>query len=136
MGTGVIGGMLAATGIAIFLIPMMFYVIEKLSKAKRGDEEDSNRRRDDAADRPYRGQCMHAREDNRMRRFIAATLLGLILGGCMVGPDYRRPAVETPQSWRFAEKEARDLANTAWWEQFDDPVLNELIAVPCGKTRT
>jgi multidrug efflux pump len=31
MGTGVIGGMLAATGIAIFLIPMMFYVIEKLS---------------------------------------------------------------------------------------------------------
>ncbi len=34
MGTGVIGGMLAATGIAIFLIPMMFYVIEKLGKGK------------------------------------------------------------------------------------------------------
>ncbi len=39
MGSGVIGGMLAATGIAIFLIPMMFYVIEKFSKAKRGEEE-------------------------------------------------------------------------------------------------
>jgi HAE1 family hydrophobic/amphiphilic exporter-1 len=35
MGTGVIGGMLAATGIAIFLIPMIFYVIEKLSKGKK-----------------------------------------------------------------------------------------------------
>ena len=35
MGSGVIGGMLAATGIAVFLIPMMFYVIEKFSKAKR-----------------------------------------------------------------------------------------------------
>ena len=35
MGTGVIGGMLAATGIAIFLIPMMFYVIETLGKGKR-----------------------------------------------------------------------------------------------------
>jgi HAE1 family hydrophobic/amphiphilic exporter-1 len=34
MGTGVIGGMLAATGIAIFLIPMMFYVIARISKAK------------------------------------------------------------------------------------------------------
>ena len=34
MGTGVIGGMLAATGIAIFLIPMLFYVIEKLRKGK------------------------------------------------------------------------------------------------------
>jgi HAE1 family hydrophobic/amphiphilic exporter-1 len=34
MGTAVIGGMLAATGIAIFLIPMLFYIIEKLSKAR------------------------------------------------------------------------------------------------------
>ena len=38
MGTGVIGGMLAATGVAIFLIPMLFCVIEKFSKAKRGGE--------------------------------------------------------------------------------------------------
>jgi HAE1 family hydrophobic/amphiphilic exporter-1 len=35
MGTGVIGGMLAATGIAIFLIPMLFYVIEKLTGGKK-----------------------------------------------------------------------------------------------------
>jgi HAE1 family hydrophobic/amphiphilic exporter-1 len=35
MGTGVIGGMLAATGIAIFLIPMLFYVIEKLVGGKK-----------------------------------------------------------------------------------------------------
>ncbi|MFO7684824.1 MAG: multidrug efflux RND transporter permease subunit [Desulfobacterales bacterium] len=35
MGTGVIGGMLAASFIAIFLIPMTFYVVEKLSH--RGD---------------------------------------------------------------------------------------------------
>lgn len=32
MGTNVIGGMAAATGIAIFFIPMMFYVVEKLSR--------------------------------------------------------------------------------------------------------
>jgi HAE1 family hydrophobic/amphiphilic exporter-1 len=30
MGTGVIGGMLAATCIAIFIIPMLFYVIERM----------------------------------------------------------------------------------------------------------
>ncbi|MGB6068073.1 MAG: efflux RND transporter permease subunit [Desulfomonilaceae bacterium] len=36
MGSAVIGGMLAATGIAIFLIPMMFCVVEKISKARGG----------------------------------------------------------------------------------------------------
>jgi len=47
----------------------------------------------------------------------------------MVGPDYRRPEVATPQSWRFAEHEVKELADSKWWEQFNDPVLNELIAV-------
>ena len=46
----------------------------------------------------------------------------------MVGPDYQRPTVETPPSWRVDEKDAQDLANTAWWRQLDDPVLNDLIA--------
>ena len=34
MGTGVIGGMLAASFIAIFLIPMTFYVVERLAHRK------------------------------------------------------------------------------------------------------
>jgi hydrophobic/amphiphilic exporter-1 (mainly G- bacteria), HAE1 family len=43
MGVGVIGGMLAATGIAIFLIPMMYYVVEKFGRGGKrstagGDE--------------------------------------------------------------------------------------------------
>jgi HAE1 family hydrophobic/amphiphilic exporter-1 len=43
MGTNVIGGMLAATCIAIFLIPMLFYVIEKLSEARREARKDGER---------------------------------------------------------------------------------------------
>ncbi|HEU5078126.1 MAG TPA: multidrug efflux RND transporter permease subunit [Opitutaceae bacterium] len=35
MGTAVIGGMLAASVLAIFLIPVTFYVVEKLARAKR-----------------------------------------------------------------------------------------------------
>jgi HAE1 family hydrophobic/amphiphilic exporter-1 len=34
MGTAVIGGMLAATLLAIFLIPVMFYVVERLTHSK------------------------------------------------------------------------------------------------------
>ena len=63
-----------------------------------------------------------------MMRHLWALFLCLALGGCLAGPDYRRPALDTPQQWRFGEKEARELADTAWWEQFRDPVLNELIA--------
>jgi HAE1 family hydrophobic/amphiphilic exporter-1 len=36
MGTTVIGGMLAATLIAIFIIPVLFVVVEKLSQKKPG----------------------------------------------------------------------------------------------------
>lgn len=62
-----------------------------------------------------------------MRRFAALAIIALFLGGCTVGPDYRRPTVDVPPSWRIAEKDAQDLVNTPWWEQFDDPVLNGLI---------
>ena len=37
MGIAVIGGMLAATGIAIFLIPVMFTLIQRLARRGEGD---------------------------------------------------------------------------------------------------
>ena len=45
----------------------------------------------------------------------------------MTGPNYGKPVVATPASWRFEDKDARHIGNLAWWEQFHDPVLNELI---------
>ncbi|HUJ90725.1 MAG TPA: efflux transporter outer membrane subunit [Syntrophorhabdales bacterium] len=62
-----------------------------------------------------------------MRNVLVSSMLVLSLFGCAVGPNYQRPSVESPPSWRFEEKEAREVANTVWWDQFDDPVLNELI---------
>jgi len=64
-----------------------------------------------------------------MRRIVASLTLSLALFGCMVGPDYHRPKIDIPQAWRFEDKEAQDVANLAWWEQFNDPVLNELIQI-------
>jgi multidrug efflux system outer membrane protein len=60
---------------------------------------------------------------------VLALIAVFILTGCMVGPDYQRPAVDMPQNWRFEDKEAKDVVNTLWWEQFNDPVLNDLILV-------
>jgi outer membrane protein, multidrug efflux system len=65
-------------------------------------------------------------------RAPASSLLALIallsLGGCLLGPNYERPTVDTPPAFRFAEPDAKNLVDTAWWEQFQDPALNELIA--------
>ncbi|MBN8462151.1 MAG: efflux transporter outer membrane subunit [Dechloromonas sp.] len=63
-----------------------------------------------------------------MRKPLIVGLLALLAGGCMVGPDYVRPPVDAPAAWRLGEPEVRNLANTPWWEQFGDPVLNDLIA--------
>ena len=63
-----------------------------------------------------------------MRKPLIVSLLALMASGCMVGPDYVRPPVDAPAAWRLNEQDARYLANTAWWEQFGDPALNDLVA--------
>lgn len=55
------------------------------------------------------------------------TAICLMISGCMVGPNYVRPAIDTPPAWRVSDQSAKDLANTEWWQQFSDPVLNALV---------
>jgi multidrug efflux system outer membrane protein len=72
-------------------------------------------------------------------RASASSLLALLallsLGGCLLGPNYERPAVDAPPAFRFSEPDARDLVNTAWWEQFQDPALNQLIATALADSK-
>lgn len=51
----------------------------------------------------------------------------LFLSSCVFRPEYTRPYVDTPDSWRLPTKEACALANIRWWTQFGDPVLDALI---------
>ncbi|MGE9295242.1 MAG: TolC family protein, partial [Puniceicoccales bacterium] len=54
-----------------------------------------------------------------------------LFGGCAVGPDYKKPEVETPDTWHSTIMDEPpgepDAPIQAWWEIFDDPVLNRLI---------
>ena len=59
--------------------------------------------------------------------FFLFPFLFLSLSGCMVGPDYEKPDVETPAQYRFEYENSVEVANNDWWEQFNDPVLNDLI---------
>ncbi len=61
-------------------------------------------------------------------RWVTVCMLAGCLAGCMLGPDFQKPAVETPERFRFAEPEAEAAVNLKWWELFKDPVLNALVA--------
>ena len=62
-----------------------------------------------------------------MNKFAVVTLCALLFPACAIGPDYKRPNIDTPISWRIEENEAKDVADTSWWEQFNDPVLNRMV---------
>ena len=65
---------------------------------------------------------------------FGAWILGLLLAGCAVGPNYHRPETAAPASYKSTNelgtwKEAAPLDNVpkgAWWEIFGDQTLNEL----------
>lgn len=59
-------------------------------------------------------------------------ILGLLVAACAVGPDYRRPQVDTPAAYKEAGDwtvaQPKDEAPKGrWWELFGDPVLNGLM---------
>lgn len=55
----------------------------------------------------------------------------LVLTACTVGPNYRRPVVRVPQTFRapspLRPSEAQSFADLKWWQVFRDPELQHLI---------
>jgi outer membrane protein, multidrug efflux system len=60
---------------------------------------------------------------------IICGVLLLAASGCRTGPNYSKPAVATPASWRGDHQSAGSLANVSWWEFYQDPVLTNLVGV-------
>jgi multidrug efflux system outer membrane protein len=63
-----------------------------------------------------------------MKRLALAC--ALVLAGCTLGPDYQRPTVTTPATFRGAPAAApatEMLADIEWWRLFQDETLHALI---------
>lgn len=62
-------------------------------------------------------------------------LVCAMLVGCMVGPNYHRPAVQTPPTYRDLsenpqiQSQVASYADLPWWQVFQDPKLQELIRI-------
>lgn len=61
---------------------------------------------------------------------VLAVAAALLLPGCALGPDYRRPALVVPDTTRgqTAAPDDASLADLGWWEVFHDPKLKALLA--------
>ena len=59
-----------------------------------------------------------------------ALAAALLVSGCMVGPDYKRPTTEIPPQFRAAmTSDSASIAELKWFEVFQDERLQELIRV-------
>src|SRR2546426_3151039 len=62
------------------------------------------------------------------QQIVSGVVAAALLGGCAIGPNYKRPVVAEPQPFRGqATAEAASLADAPWWEVFHDPILKDLI---------
>ena len=69
------------------------------------------------------------------RRLLLAALLGSMAAACTLGPDYQRPPVATPETWRQAAAADASIANIPWWELFNDEQLRSLIETALAENR-
>jgi outer membrane protein, multidrug efflux system len=64
---------------------------------------------------------------------VVAVSASILMSGCKVGPNYHRPAVQTPGVYRDlpdnpqAQTQAASFADLPWWQVFQDPQLQEFI---------
>ena len=68
-----------------------------------------------------------------MRKLIAVSLVVILLSGCAVGPNYKRPSVDVPGAYRGGSPQratqpaTESLGDMKWWEVFQDKQLQDLI---------
>ncbi|WP_309384692.1 efflux transporter outer membrane subunit [Cerasicoccus frondis] len=67
----------------------------------------------------------------KLRNRVGLFLFSALLGGCIVGPDYKKADIATPESWSNPIQSEPPNEPAAplkdWWTIFNDPVLNQLI---------
>jgi multidrug efflux system outer membrane protein len=67
----------------------------------------------------------------RLSPLFFLLLVSSLIGGCMVGPNYHKPAVQTPATFRdlreTPQAQTASFADLPWWQVFQDPELQELI---------
>ena len=121
IGTGVLGGMIAATVLGIFFVPVFYVVIKRIFK-----------------DKPH-ARCCRAAGGQVMfpLRTLTVVLAATLASACSMIPDYQRPAAPVPASFpqRPQAAAATPADAIAWRDYFADAQLREVIALALANNR-
>lgn len=65
----------------------------------------------------------------RIMRVPFVLIAGVVVASCTLGRDYKRPAIETPSTYRFgsAGTSTASVADLQWFELFRDDTLTQLV---------
>ena len=136
IGTGVVGGMIAATVLAIFFVPLFYVLVRRVSppKARKAPA-------DRIADAQRAGRLRCAAPLPALR-LVAALVAGGLLGGCIdMAPKYSRPALPVdaalPSGGAYASAEPVQVAapDLPWRDFFTDSKLQAVIQLALDHNR-
>eukprot|EP01132_Coremiostelium_polycephalum_P018132 gene18132-21635_t len=107
MGVAVFSGMIGVTFFGLLLTPV-FYVLIRRAQS---------------------GQGLEAGDTAMSVKVFLPSLLVLALSACAVGPDYKTQPLEAANVTAAADAKQYDHAKFEgiWWQQFEDPTLNQLV---------
>ena len=72
--------------------------------------------------------------NNRRHHLTVAVSCFCLVGGCVQGPNYVKPTVEVPPSYRFNELSV-EAAQPAWWSAYHDHYLDDLVREALASNR-
>jgi multidrug efflux system outer membrane protein len=62
-----------------------------------------------------------------IKPLVISTFLATFLASCMVGPMLEKPEPLSEEQFRFDSIAGDSMINLAWWDLYDDPMLDTLI---------
>jgi multidrug efflux pump len=107
LGIAIVGGLIVSQAMTLYTTPVIYLLMDRLRFRKGA----------------------FARGSSRAAIPVASALLVVLLfglGGCKVGPDYERPALDVPKAYGSAETTAAPDLHPDWWTLFGDAGLTRL----------
>jgi multidrug efflux system outer membrane protein len=66
---------------------------------------------------------------------VFSFVIALLVSSCSVGPNFTKPVVDTPEAYRMDYSTDTSFVNMAWWELFEDTILQNIILTTLENNR-